>query len=203
MAPHIALEETGAPYEARLISTAKREQKTEDYLAINPRGKVPALRIGSEVLTENAAILTYIGRRFPEANLLPRSLMAEMQCLSTMVWLSNTVHVNFRQAMRPERFASDPNALSSVKKSGTENFWSNLQEVNMLLAGRQWMVSEQYTVCDPYLLVFYAWAVRIDLPVHELGSFTALKNRLMARAAVQTVLKRENSTLLSTGALSR
>jgi len=67
LASHIGLEETGAPYELKPILLAKGQQRTEDYLEINPRGKVPALSVDGKILVENAAILTYLGRRFPEA----------------------------------------------------------------------------------------------------------------------------------------
>ena len=196
MASHIALEETGASYETKLIATAKGEQRTPEYLAINPRGKVPALRVDSEVLTENVAILTYLARRFAEANLLPREPLAEARCLSTMAWLSNTVHPGFTRVFRPERFAADPSAHDAVKQSGREAFWASLQEIDSLLAGKQWLAGDQYTVCDPYALVFYAWGKRIELPVHELAHATPWKERMLARKAVRTILEREKSILL-------
>ena len=103
MASHIGLEESGTPYEAKLTSTAKGEHKTPEYLAINPRGKVPALRIGADVLTENLAILTYVAKQFPGADLLPKHPLQEARCLSFMAWLSNTVHPSFTRVFRPER----------------------------------------------------------------------------------------------------
>jgi glutathione S-transferase len=92
MASHIAIEETGAPYEAKPIMLPKGEQKTEAYLKINPRGRVPALAVNGTVLTENVAILTYLAKRFPGARLLPTDLFEEMRCLSVMAWFSNFVH---------------------------------------------------------------------------------------------------------------
>ena len=66
LASHIGLEETGAPYEAKPILLAKQQQRTESYLKINPRGKVPSLDADGKILVENTAILTYLARRFPE-----------------------------------------------------------------------------------------------------------------------------------------
>jgi glutathione S-transferase len=196
MASHIGLEESGAPYEAKLTSTAKGEHQTPEYLAINPRGKVPALRVGTDVVTENVAILTYVARQYPAANLLPKDALQEARCISHMAWLSNTVHPSFTRVFRPERFVSDERAHPAVKESGREAFWGSLQELDGLLAGKDWVAGRQYTVCDPYTLVFYGWGRRIDLPVHELTSLTAWKERMLARTAVQTVLKREKSILL-------
>src|SRR5947209_19816034 len=89
-APHIALEETGATYALELVSIPKGEQQTPEYLDVNPRGKIPALRTDQGVLTENVAILTYIARLFPDAKLLPEEPIGMARCLSHMAYLSNT-----------------------------------------------------------------------------------------------------------------
>ena len=83
MAPHIALHETGVAFEPRWLSFAKREQHGPAYLAINPEGKVPTLLIDGRVLTEVAAVLYYLARRFPEAGLWPEGgIEAEAQAVS-------------------------------------------------------------------------------------------------------------------------
>ena len=183
--------------EAKLTSTAKGEHQELPNTSLSIRaGKVPALRVGTDVLTENVAILTYVARQYPAANLLPKDVLQEARCISHMAWLSNTVHPSFTRVFRPERFVSDERAHPAVKESGREAFWASLQELDGLPAGKEWVAGRQYTVCDPYTLVFYGWGRRIDLPVHELTSFTAWKERMLARTAVQTVLKRERDILL-------
>jgi glutathione S-transferase len=72
--PHIVLEEIGAPYERQLVNLAQGEHKGGAYLKINPHGRVPALAVDGMVLTENVAILTYLAKRFPETQLLPRDI---------------------------------------------------------------------------------------------------------------------------------
>ena len=84
LASHIGLEETGAPYEAKPILLAKQQQKTEAYLKINPRGKVPSLSVDGKVLVENTAILTYLARRFPEKKLMPADPAEEARSIATM-----------------------------------------------------------------------------------------------------------------------
>src|ERR1700681_2494310 len=128
MASHITLEETGAKYEAVPILLAKGEHKTESYLKINPRGKVPALSVDKDVITENTAILTYLARSFPENNLMPKDLLGEARCISTMAWLSNTVHACFTHIARPERFSTDESAHAEIKEAGQQSFFANLQE---------------------------------------------------------------------------
>ena len=197
MASHITLEESGLAYEPQPTLLPKGEHKTPEYLKINPRGKVPALRLDDgSVITENTAILNYLGKRAAEKNLLPKDAAGEARCISTCAWLSNTVHPCFTHVFRPERFSEDEKAQPSIKEAGKKSFWANLQEIDGLLAQGPWMMGAQYTVCDPYALVFYGWGARIDLPMTELKSYTQWKDRMVQRPAVRKVLEREKSALL-------
>src|SRR5262249_60778079 len=105
LASHIGLEETGAPYELKPILLAKGQQRTEEYLKINPRGKVPSLSIDGKILVENTAILTYLASRFQEKRLMPTDPAEEARCIATMCWFSSIVHPSYQRANRPERFA--------------------------------------------------------------------------------------------------
>jgi glutathione S-transferase len=196
MASHVTLEESGAKYELQQVQLAKGEQKSPDYLKINPRGRVPALRTDGGVITENTAILTYLAKAFPEANLFPKDTLGEVRCISMMAWFSNTVHPFFAHINRPERYAADESAHPSMKATSKAAFWANLQEIDSLLAGKQWMQGAQFTTCDPYALVFYSWGTRIELPVKELKNYTGWKERMLQRPAVRKVLEREQNLLL-------
>ena len=98
LAPHIVLNETGQPFELRKFATADRANYSAEYLAINPKGRIPALQIDGFILTENPAILAFLGRRFPSAGLYPSDgSEAEARCLELLAWSSNTVHVAYAQ----------------------------------------------------------------------------------------------------------
>jgi glutathione S-transferase len=197
MASHITLEETGAPYEPHQILLSKGEHQTPEYKKINPRGKVPALKLDDgSVVTENTAILTYLGRKFAEKSLLPKDEVGQVRCISTCAWLSNTVHPCFTHIFRPERFTEDEAARAGVKETGKKSFWANLQEIDGLIGGNQCLMGSQFTVCDPYALVFYGWGKRIELPVQELRNYTGWKDRMLQRPAVRKILEREKSVLL-------
>lgn len=195
-AAHIAIEETGAPYEARRVALRDGEQRSPAYLAINPRGQVPALSVDGGVITENAAILAYLGRRYPSAELLPSDPVEEARCLAMLTWISNTVDKAFRQAARPERFVADETARPAVQESGRNAYWGHCQEIDALLEGRSWLIGDRYTVADPYALVYYGWGLRLKLPMQDLANYTRHKDRLLQRPAVRTVLEREDSPLL-------
>jgi glutathione S-transferase len=196
MASHIGLEEAGAAYTEKPTLLTKGEQKTEAYLRINPRGKVPALSVDGKVLVENTAILAYLAKQFPKANLLPADPLEEARCISMMAWFSNIVHPSYQRFARSERFADSDAAKAEVKETGRKNFWANLQEINSLLEGKDWIMGKQYTVADPYALVFYGWAVRSELPMKELAAYTAWKERMLKRPAVRKILESEQNVLL-------
>jgi glutathione S-transferase len=196
MASHIVLQETGAPYEEKPTLLGKGENRTEQYLKINPRGKVPALEVDGQVLTENTAILTYLAKRFSEKNLLPKDPLEEARCISMMAWFSNTVHPPYRQIMRPERFAQAEAAHAAVKETGKKTFFESCKEIDSMLQGKQWIMGDQYTVADPYALVFYGWGVRAELPMQELAAYTAWKDRMLARPAVRKILESEGNVLV-------
>jgi glutathione S-transferase len=196
MASHIALEEIGAPYEEKPTLLAKGENRTETYLKINPKGKVPALDADGQVLTENTAILSYLARRFPEAKLLPADPIEEARCISTMAWFSNAVHPAYGHYFKPDRYVEGEAAQASVKATGKKTFFDALKDIDKMVEGKQWMMGGQYTVVDPYALVFYGWGVRAELPMQELAAYTAWKDRMLARPKVRKVLESEGNVLV-------
>ena len=123
--PHIVLEEIGAPYERQVVNLAQGEHKSEAYLKLNPHGKVPALAVDGMVLTENVAILTYLAKRFPEAQLLPRGTIEEAHCISIMAWFASVVHPTFAHIIRPERFATDRAAHVNLKDTARDVFFTD------------------------------------------------------------------------------
>jgi glutathione S-transferase len=193
--PHIVLEEIGAPYERQLVDFAQGEHKGAAYLKINPRGQVPALAVGDTVITENVAILTYLARQFPQAQLWPRSIIDEARCLSMMAWFGSAVHPAFGRIIRPERYLDDPVGHASLKDAARGVFWENCKEINRLLDGKAWTMGTQYTVCDPYAFFLYDQGLRIKLPMHELTAYAAFSKRMLDRPAVREVRRLEEDFL--------
>jgi glutathione S-transferase len=197
---HITLAEIGVPFDRVMINLAKGEHKADAYLKINPRGKVPALSIDGNVLTENVAILTYLAKQFPEAQLWPQSLAEEARCLSMMAWFATTVHPTFAHIIRPERFASDTPAQLNVKETARKTYWTHCEEIDALLTGKEWMMGVRYTVADPYAFFFFGLGQRIKLPMQKFSHYAAFSTRMLQRPAVQTVLALEEACLLGSNA---
>lgn len=197
LASHIGLEETGAPYELKPILLAKGQQKTEEYLKINPRGKVPAFAVDGKILVENTAILTYLHRRFPDKKLLPADPSEEARCISTMCWFSSVVHPSYQRSHRPERFAEGEAAQAAVREAGKKSFWAGLQEIDSMIKGNDWVMGKEFTAVDGYALVFYGWAARSGHPVKELSAYTAWQERMMNRPTVKKSVESEQAVSTS------
>jgi glutathione S-transferase len=188
MAAHIVLEESGEKYEAKKVDLAAGEQRTEAYLKIHPLGRVPALRLDDgEPLTENTAILPYLGKRY---DLWPRQAATEAKALSLIGFFASSVHPAHAHVGRPERYTADQSAYPGIKDMGLKTFHGYLEQIDGMLAGREWF-SEQYSVLDPYGFVFYTWGARRELPMAELKNYTAHKDRMLKRAAVGRVVADE------------
>jgi glutathione S-transferase len=188
MAAHIVLEESGEKYEPKRVDLAGGEQRTEAYLKINPQGRVPAIKLDSgEPIAENTAILPYLGKRF---GLWPSDPVAEAKALSLIGFFAATVHPAHAHVGRPERYASDPALYPNLKETGLKSFHGYLKQIDGMINGREWL-SDRYSVVDPYAFVFYTWGARRELPVGELKNYTAFKDRMLKRPAVQRVVEDE------------
>jgi glutathione S-transferase len=188
MAPHVVLEESGEKYEGRRLDLAKGEQRSEAYLKIHPLGRVPALLLDDgEALTENTAILPYLGKRF---GLWPADPVGEARALSAIGFFASTVHPAHAHISRPERYATDASHFPDLQARGRESFHTYLKQIDGMLAGREWL-SDAYSVLDPYAFTFYVWGIRRELPMGELKHYTAHRDRMMARPAVQRVVADE------------
>jgi len=122
LASHIALEDAGADYSTARISFANDEQRKPEYLAINPKGRAPALVTDKGVLTETPAILAFIAQSFPQARLAPLDdafRFAEVQAFNS--YLCSTLHVAHAHRMRGNRWADDPAAIAAMQRKVPES----------------------------------------------------------------------------------
>lgn len=197
LAPHIALEELGIAYEAMPVPVAQGANQKPDYLAINPRGRVPALVIrdvdGERVLTEVPALLVYLAGLKPEARLLPASGEPLARAVEWMSWLTSSVHAHaFAQVFRPARFVSDENLHAPLKARGLELLDLAYRDIEQRLQGRDWALGADYSLVDAYLLVFYRWGYRVGVDMRaRYPGYTRLVEAVVARPAVRRALQQE------------
>ena len=192
LAPHIVLEELGIAYEPVLVSLKDGEHKKADFLKINPKARVPALNVDGKVLTENVAILTYLGGGYAERGLWPKETWKQAEALSLMAWLASSVHIAFAGIFRPERFCADVPAHAAINATGRATVEKYFADIEKLLTGKTFAMGGQYSVCDPYLLVFYRWGNRIGLPMKErFPVWSKHAQRVASRPTVKRVLEAE------------
>ncbi|GHE37079.1 glutathione S-transferase family protein [Vulcaniibacterium thermophilum] len=200
MAPHVCLEEAGAEFEAVRVPIREGAHLRPEYLAINPRGRVPALRIGERVLTENPAVLTWIAFNHPGAELLPATDSVEFgQALEWMAWLSSSLHVAYAQLWRTARFVGEgapPAVLAPLQAQGRTLIERHHAEIDARLENRAFAVGDRFGVVDANLLPFYRWGGLIGLDMRAAcPAWTAHAERMLDRPAVRRVLEREEVSL--------
>ena len=201
-ASHIALEESGIAYEAIRVKMHKPEEHQRYKDQVNPLGTVPALLTDAGLLTENLAIMSYVACLAPARQLLPESPWALGQCLAFMGWLASSVQIARRQFRKPAYFADDEAVYPVLERVGAARFRDCVARIDQRFADTgPWVAGDHYSVADGYALVIYHWAVLDGLDMDQFPGFTAHKQRLLQRPAVQTVLQRERCILLDTGSV--
>lgn len=191
---HIALEESGLKYETIEINTKTQANLTQSYQAINPLGKVPALAIEGRVLTEAAAILSYIADRVPEKELLPAAgTLNRAIAHEWLNFLSSTVHIAFRPVFRPERLAEGDGCVSSVRRLGVNGVIEALKHAEAKLGTAPYTLGERFSLCDGYLMVFYLWSKRdsFGAAMPDFPAMRAMISRVLARSSVRAAMKAE------------
>ncbi len=200
LAPHVALEEAGAAFDAVRISFADGEQRSPAFLAINPKARVPALVHDGFVVTENPAILRYIARTHPAAGLWPDDPRDEARCAEWLAWCASGLHVAYAHTRRAERYAATDAGRTDVVETGkaaTRRVWEEV-EAKLAASASDWVAGDRFSVADAYLVVFWTWGrganLGYDMPA-DFPSWTAHARRVGARPGVQRAFAREGVAL--------
>ncbi|WP_437596138.1 glutathione S-transferase family protein [Sorangium sp. So ce590] len=193
LGPHIALEWTGKPYET--VKLTAPQTKEAEYLAVNPLGAVPAIvEEDGWVLTEGAAVLSYIADSYPEAKLggdgSPRG---RAEVTRWLAHLTSDVHKAFVPLFAPERFISDRGQWDDLKAHAVKKIRALLAHLDRQLAGRDFPVGSRRTVVDAYLFVYLGWAEKLAGGLAEFPHLARVFARMNADPAVQKVLRDEQA----------
>ncbi|MBV8849207.1 MAG: glutathione S-transferase family protein [Methylobacteriaceae bacterium] len=192
LASHIALEEAGADYQLARISFAQNEQRSPQYLAINPKGRVPALVTDRGILTETPAMLVFIAQIFPQAHLAPLDnafAFAEMQAFNS--FLCSTLHVAHAHRMRGSRWADDEAAIESMKRKVPDSVRGCYELIERHMFRGPWAMGEAYTVSDPYLFTIAQWMEGDGVDPMSFPRVADHRRRMSERPAVRKALAAE------------
>ncbi len=190
----IALEEAGAEFDTQLVRFMRGEHKSAEFLARNPLGKVPALEIDGEVLTENVAILSYLADRFPKARLLPEvsTSVARAHVLADLCFCSSTLHPLVTRIRMPMFFAGAENALT-VKQTAEAAMDPCFQLIEERLTPGPWWYGNEWSAMDGYLYWVF-WRVEgAGYDVMRFPRFAAHARAMEQRPAVRRALAREDA----------
>jgi glutathione S-transferase len=192
LAPHIVARELRLDVEFIAVPIAESANSKPEYLAINPRARVPALQVGELVYTEAPALLPFLASQIPGSGLLPPVGSTDYaRCLEWLCWFSSNLHIAYARVWRPERFLPagyDSAAFTAHAKQQIEGM---NDEVEARLDGG-WLVASGCSVADIYALIFYRWGNRIGFPMKERWPrWRALVQRLLERPAVQAAITHE------------
>ena len=187
LSPHIALLEAGLPYDlVKVDLRAKKTESGDDYLAVNPKGQVPALRLDSgELVTEGPVIVQMIADKAAGKGLAPAHGSAERYKLQEwLTYINSEVHKSFGPIFSPV-LADDAKAFFKDRVMGKFKY------VDSQLAGRDYLMGKQFTVADGYLFTMLSWADRMKFDLSAMPNLLAYRDRVAARPKVQEALSKE------------
>jgi glutathione S-transferase len=196
LATHIALIDAGAQFETVRLSFKDQDQRKPDYLAINPKGRVPSLVTEKGVLSETPALLVYIAQRFPRANLAPLNdpfALAQMQAFNS--YLCSTCHVAHAHRMRGYRWvdADETGAIDAMKRKVPGSVTQCFEVIEHGMLQGPWVMGERYTICDPYLFTLSQWLEGDGVDMAKLPRVVAHRARMAERANVKRAIAEQTS----------
>jgi glutathione S-transferase len=192
LASRIALEEAGADYEPVKVDFANAEQTKPAYLAVNPKGRVPALVTDRGVLTENVAILAFVAQSHPGKKLAPLDdpfAFAQMQAFNS--YLSSTVHVNHAHKHRGARWATDESSFLDMRAKVPATMTASFALIERDFLKGPWVMGEAWSVADAYLYTVSRWLEGDGVDISQFPKVSAHMKAMEERPAVKAALAGE------------
>jgi len=193
LASHIVLEHVGADFEAIRLDFQANQQRSAEYLAINAKGRVPALVTERGVITETPAILLYLAQTYPQSGVAPLDdpfALAELQAVNS--WFCSTVHVAHAHGSRGARWADDASALQALKAKVAQNMTECYDWIERELLRGPWMMGKNFSVADPYLFTLTLWLMQNGVELARFPRVADHHQRMLALPAVQKIAPLHN-----------
>ena len=188
LAVHIALHEAQAGHELVRLDFAAQQQRSPEYLAINPKGRVPALVTEHGVLTETPALLAYVAQRYAQAQLAPLDPFAFARMQEFNNYLASTVHVAHAHRPRASRWADEPASHADMLRKVPQNMAECFGVIERHYLHGPWVLGEPYSVADAYLFTMSGWLQSDGVDVAQFPKVADHWRRMAERPAVQRAL---------------
>ena len=192
LASHIALKDADVAYVLRRIDFGITQQRSPEYLAVNPKGRVPALVTDAGILTETPAILAFIAQSFPLARLAPADPFSFAKLQEFNSYLCSTLHVAHSHRMRGNRWADDQAAIESMQRKVPQSVGACYDYVERQIAG-PWVMGDNYTVCDAYLFTIAQWLEADGVDPARCPKVIGHRARMRERPNVRAAIEEEFS----------
>ena len=192
LASHIALAESGLPYQLKRVKFAENEQRSPEYLKLNPKGRVPVLATDRGVLTETVAILAFIAQVAPQAKLAPLDdpyAFGVMQAFNAFI--ASTVHVAYAHKRRGTRWADQQSSLDDMAAKMPQNMRDGFRIIDEDLLKGPFVLGEMYSVADAYLFVMSDWLEGVGIDIAEFPNVQDHYRRVRQRPAVIRALEEQ------------
>lgn len=191
LATHIALIDARADYTLKRIDFKSGEQRSPEFLAVNPKGRVPALVTDQGILTETTALLTYIAQTYPQANLAPSEPFALARLQSFTAFLSSTLHVAHAHGPRGNRWTDDPAAQAALKAYVPTSVTAAFKLVEDTMLEGPFVMGDTYTIADPYLFTMSTWIEGDGVDTTQIPRVMAHRQMMSERPSVIRALAEE------------
>lgn len=187
------MEELGVDYQLVEIDLSRRMQKTPEYLAINPNGKVPTLLHNDEVIYESAAILIYLLDQHPESGLSPITTSAQRgRYYQSLIWMSNTLQEAANRWAHPEHYCDNTAGQNSLKANASQELERCWQVIEKDLCKKgPWILGDTLSGADFHLFMLAYWSRRYESRAQDYPQLQQLLKSLLKRSSIQAMLKQE------------
>lgn len=189
LATHIVLEEAAASYMAIKLDFKAGEHLSDEYLSINPKGRVPTLVTEDGILSETPALLVFVAQTFPESQLIPNDnpfLLARIQAFNS--YLASTVHVAHAHKLRAHRWADQQDSLDDMKQKVPETMHACFKLIEDEMIEGPWVLGDEYSICDAYLFTIARWLEGDGVNVSDFPLVQKHMELMANRPAVQAIL---------------
>ncbi len=185
LSPHIVAQEAGIELELEQVDmSTKLTTSGEDFLKINPKGYLPALKLDNgEVLTEATTLMQYLADQKPESGLAPANgTLARYRLQEMLSYINSELHKTYSPLFNP----NNPAEVKQERKEALRKRYAFLEPV---LAKQEWLLGDHFTGADAYLFTVTSWAKHVDLDLSEFKALAAFQQRVAARPAVQAAME--------------
>ncbi|MBQ4846789.1 glutathione S-transferase family protein [Pseudoalteromonas sp. MMG005] len=195
LAPHFVLKALDVPFQLELVDRKKVAQKSAQYLRLNPTGRIPTLVDDDFVLCESAAICLYLCEKHPEKHLIPEGPKAKAEFYQWLMYLTGTLQNELMVYFYPERHTQNAIMYDDIIKTQQTRISDALAILDHKVGESDYLINDQFTVCDCYMFMLCIWADEITKPPLSFANLNRYLKRLAKHPAITSVCEFEETDL--------